>query len=340
MHLYAETLSDASGEPRLRLCIEDTGPGIPAHARDRLFLPFEQLHPGQPGSGLGLAITRELVELMGGRIGLDSHEGRGSTFSVELPAVAARRLASPASSVTAVTGYAGPRRRLLVVDDIASNRVVLAERLEAIGFRVDQAADPETAAAHAVSNPPDLVLMDMAMPDWCGYAGAYAVRTACDRSDLPVVIVSATPLPPADARALGFETALIKPAQTPELLDAIKATLGLQWITGPEPSGEPIATDDDSATQKKTQMTTPPTNHGADPHTTPTPDTTLLLAPIRIELDAALDLAADGQKDSLADWCSALVDGQPELAPFADQARAFLAADDLTGLRAWLAQWR
>ena len=345
VHLHAETLSDTSGEAWLRLCVEDTGPGIPAHARDRLFLPFEQLHPGQPGSGLGLAITRELVELMGGRIRLDSHEGRGSTFSVDLPAIAVRRLAPPASSVPAVTGYVGQRRRLLVVDDSASNRIVLAERLIAIGFRVDQAADPEIAAAHAVGNPPDLVLMDLAMPNWCGYAGAYAVRTACARSDLPVVIVSATPLQPADARALGFETALLKPVRTPELLDAIKASLGLQWITDPEPSDEMIATNDnmatdDRATQKKTQMTTPPSNHGADPRTKRTPDTTMLLAPIRIEIDAALDLAADGHKDSLADWCGALVDGQPELAPFADQARAYLAADDLVGLRTWLAQWR
>jgi len=345
VRLQAETLPDASGAARLHLCVEDTGPGIPAHARDRLFLPFEQLHPGQPGSGLGLAITRELVELMDGRIKLDSHEGRGSTFSVELPAVATRRTARPASSMPGVTGYGGQRRRLLVVDDIASNRALLAEQLEAIGFRVDQAADPETAATQAVSNPPDLVLMDMAMPNWCGYAGAYAVRTACARADLPVVIVSATPLQPADARALGFETALIKPVQTPELLDVIKASLGLQWITDREPSGELVAADDDmatddSATQKKTQMTTPPKNHDADLRTTRTPDTTMLLAPIRIEIDAALDLAADGQKDTLADWCGALVDGQPELAPFADQARAFLAADDLSGLRAWLAQWR
>jgi signal transduction histidine kinase/DNA-binding NarL/FixJ family response regulator len=340
VRLHAETRHDAGGSPRLRLCVEDTGPGIPARAQERLFRPYEQLRPGQPGSGLGLAITRELVTLMGGTIHLASREGRGAAFSVELPAVESRGAAVGPAPAVVVTGYRGPRRRLLVVDDIASNREVIANSLAGLGFQVHQAPEPETAAALAARHLPDLVLMDLAMPDWCGYAGAYAVRVAAGRSDLPVIVVSATPLSDDDARALGFVAALMKPVDTPALVAAIGEVLGLEWARSPPLSSDPSAADAGARGQPDRPAQTPAQpGLAAAARATPTPAEAMLHVPIRIELEAALELAAEERLDDLNDWCDALADGEPELAPFAARVRAYIAAADLPALRQWLSRW-
>jgi signal transduction histidine kinase/ActR/RegA family two-component response regulator len=331
VRLTAETVTDAARAPRLRLAVEDTGPGIPVQAHGRLFEPYEQLRPGQPGSGLGLAITRDLVKLMGGEIRVDSDTGRGSIFSVELPAIAARPVAPEAASPVAITGYRGPRRRLLVVDDSATNRLLVTEQLARLGFWVDEAAEPGTAAAIVAGNAPDLVLMDLAMPGWCGYAGAHAVRTACARPDLPVILVSATPLAHADARTLGFVTALLKPLRTEDLLDAIGRVLDLAWMAAPAPPGRTSDAADQAAPQ--------PPDAEAWGSSVPAPDDAALLAPIRLEIEAALDLAAAARREDLQEWCSALADGDPALAPFAARARGFVAAGDWPGLRNWLQRW-
>jgi hypothetical protein len=97
--------------------VEDTGRGIPECERERLFRPFEQLHPGQPGSGLGLAICQEIAKLLDGRLTLDSAPGRGSRFRFELPLRPAPPGAVHPAPCADVVGYRGARRRVLVVDD-------------------------------------------------------------------------------------------------------------------------------------------------------------------------------------------------------------------------------
>jgi CheY-like chemotaxis protein len=161
--------------------VEDTGRGIPESECERLFRPFEQLHPGQPGSGLGLAICQEIAKLLDGRLTLDSAPGRGSRFRFELPLRPAPPGAVHPAPCADVVGYRGARRRVLVVDDDPANRALLSALLDRLGFIVDTAEGVGAAVSSARSRPPDLVLTDMLMPDASGYACAWALREATGR---------------------------------------------------------------------------------------------------------------------------------------------------------------
>ncbi|MDE2197872.1 MAG: PAS-domain containing protein [Rhodospirillales bacterium] len=158
----------AQGDRRLlRLSVRDPGPAIPADQAALLFQPFARLEgaraAGTPGCGLGLAICARLVALMGGRLGLTS-EADGNIFWVELvldtvPAAAAQR---------------PPRRaNLLLVEDVASNRMLTASLLRREGHRVDTVESGEEAVRLVASRPFDVVLMDIMMP---GIDGAEAAR--------------------------------------------------------------------------------------------------------------------------------------------------------------------
>jgi signal transduction histidine kinase/ActR/RegA family two-component response regulator len=199
---------DPSGD-RLRLEVLDTGPGVPADQRGNVFRDFVRLERSDPnvpmadGFGLGLAISAGIVEAMGGRIGVDDNpdalsEGRtGARFWVELPMEAA---ALPA--VTADAPCAPPEDchslKVLVVDDVLTNRLVARALLERGGHRSElatggaEAIEAVSAAARA-GEPFDLVLMDLAMPGMDGLEATRRLRAlpAGTGRDVPVVALTA-----------------------------------------------------------------------------------------------------------------------------------------------------
>jgi signal transduction histidine kinase len=134
--LMVGIVSQSSEEVRLRFQVRDTGTGIPQDKLENIFLPFEQVGDAQHsvgGTGLGLSITRQLVRMMGGEIHVESVLGQGSCFSFDM---SARMLAAgqPESQMGGqVVGYEGPRKRVLVVDDIEANRSVLSDTLNSLG---------------------------------------------------------------------------------------------------------------------------------------------------------------------------------------------------------------
>src|SRR5258708_10758798 len=127
---------------QLRFEVKDTGKGIPQADLPSIFKPFYQASNNQligQGVGLGLYISKQILELLGGKISIDSEPGRGSTFSFEIP----RRGANPVSSEPAspqIIGYEWPVRKILVVDDDPLDRSMLSELLSTVGF-VTVAAD-------------------------------------------------------------------------------------------------------------------------------------------------------------------------------------------------------
>jgi signal transduction histidine kinase len=169
--LQIRHVGEASSPSRARLHFEvaDTGPGIAAKDQARIFEPFEQAGDARSraaGTGLGLAISRQLVRLMGGVLQLDSEEGRGSRFwfELDLPVCnAPTSLALPARPPQA-TGHAGPKRRILIADDVIANRQLLVAMLEPLGFATAEAVDGQDALDQLPTFMPDLVLMDLAMP--------------------------------------------------------------------------------------------------------------------------------------------------------------------------------
>jgi len=152
------------------LCCEviDSGVGIPADKQETIFEPFTQLaNRGQlnSGTGLGLNISRRLLTLMHGCLTLESEVNRGSTFRMELPLAT---VSDPEHALektdVSVTGYRGERKRILVVDDNASNTSMLVSLLEPLGFRIDTALNGAEALSVVLQQKPDLVLLDMVMP--------------------------------------------------------------------------------------------------------------------------------------------------------------------------------
>lgn len=212
---------------RLRFSVTDTGIGIPHDKIGHLFQRFAQADASVSrrfgGSGLGLAITKNLIDLMQGRVGVVSEEGAGSTFwfEVDLPVAAETSGATDSASIAA-----GARRKLLVVDDVDVNRELLGLLLR--GHDLDFAADGAEAVQCVRSRPYDLVLMDVQMAGMDGLAATRAVRSEPRFAALPIIAVSAHALPQQVAafRAAGVNDYLPKPIEPAALFAIIDKWTG------------------------------------------------------------------------------------------------------------------
>jgi PAS domain S-box-containing protein len=219
---------------RLRCEVRDSGIGMTAAQRARLFKPFEQVSEvgrRDGGSGLGLAISRELVRLMGGDIEVSTEAGHGSRFwfEVDLPLGVHRRFDPPMRGQPA--GYAGPRRRVLVVDDVAQNRAVLVESLNVLGFDLAEAADGQQALACAERLHPDLIVMDMTMPVMDGLEATRRIRQSPALANIPVLASSGSTSHEARTECLraGADAFLPKPIDHQTLLTETARLLSLSW---------------------------------------------------------------------------------------------------------------
>ncbi|WP_415909665.1 ATP-binding protein [Oleiharenicola sp. Vm1] len=227
---------------RWRFTVSDTGVGLDAEDRARLFQPFEQARrdrPAEPGTGLGLAITQRLVQLLGGELQLESAPGRGSRFTFALPLPAALPPEVPAPSARPVTGYAGPRRRILVVDDNAVNRALLADLLTPLGFAVAEFASAEAMLAAGPGElRADLAFLDVKLTGMDGLELARRLRTRGDSRALPLVFTSASVLTfdRTAAAAIGCPDFLPKPFAETQLQELLTRLLRLEWHYGPAPA--------------------------------------------------------------------------------------------------------
>jgi CheY-like chemotaxis protein len=209
---------------RLRFTVQDTGMGIDAEARDRLFVRFTQadstVSRKYGGSGLGLSICKQLVELMGGTIGADSEPGRGSTFwfTVDLPHSAARQPDSPPAAADLTLTK---KLRILLVDDIEMNRRLAAILLRGAGHSVDEADEGARAVDAARRNPYDLVLMDVQMPGMDGYQATQLIRALPGaKGRLPILAMTANAMAEdiRRCRDVGMNGQVVKPVEKDDLL--------------------------------------------------------------------------------------------------------------------------
>jgi signal transduction histidine kinase/ActR/RegA family two-component response regulator len=213
---------------QVRCEVVDTGIGIAPADQARLFGEFEQVEDANcrrlGGTGLGLAISRRLIEAMGGRIGMCSEPGLGSTFWFALPATAAT-----AKSAGAVPPGPAPglvqRARVLVAEDNVVNQRLVRAMLSRLGIEVDLAADGAEAIALATSRPYDLVLMDCLMPGTDGLAATRAIRgqERVHGGQVPIVALTANALAEDRAACLaaGMDDFVSKPFTKPVLLASL-----------------------------------------------------------------------------------------------------------------------
>ncbi|WP_233217150.1 ATP-binding protein [Trinickia dabaoshanensis] len=228
----------ASGDVRFEVI--DTGIGIAEDFLERIFLPYEQARSalcGEGGIGLGLAISRQFVRAMGGDIVAESEVGKGSVFSFELPA--AQRASADACLRRYeghVTGYAGPRHKVLVVDDAPLNRTVIGDLLGPLGFDVVTAGSACDALAALAREPISIVLTDVVMPGMDGLEFIRRLRARPEGVDVPIVALSASASQADVDKALqaGANAFLSKPIDFTRLQAEISSLVGLTWIYGPE----------------------------------------------------------------------------------------------------------
>ena len=226
----------------IRFEIRDTGIGIDAARLDRIFEPFEQV--GDPrrkfgGTGLGLSISRQLVHAMGSDISVASEAGRGSVFAFDVDMPVTDVPLSAAAPRSTVVGYRGPRKRVLIVDDIDANRELLRDLLQPLGFEVCLAANGFDGIEQAISRRPDIILMDVVMPVMDGIESSRRIRQLPGFERTPIIAISASVAGDTHEAAVRARTDafLVKPVQHEVLLQRIADLLGLALVHEPVPDG-------------------------------------------------------------------------------------------------------
>ncbi len=221
---------------KMRFIVEDTGIGMPADQLSEIFLPFHQI--GDPrrrveGTGLGLAISRKLVQLMGGELHVESRLGQGSVFwlDLDLPAVW-EEVAVVQADEGSIIGLKEEKYRILVVDDKWENRSVLVDLLEPLGFEVIEASDGQDCLHQAVSLKPDVILLDMIMPEMDGFEVVKRLREIPSLNQVIVIATSASALANDQHKCLtaGCDGFISKPVQAQQLFVQLRQHLGLEWV--------------------------------------------------------------------------------------------------------------
>ena len=235
--------SDASfpSQVHLRFAIIDTGIGIPWEDIPRVFKPFEQINKYEfkksSGKGLGLSISKELVELMGGKIEVNSEPDRGSKFWFDL-AFPEIKLTTTVEqqSLEEIVGYKGEQKTILIVDDTRSSRLLFKDILNPLGFRILTAVDGKKGLQLALSHKPDLILTDLFMPLKSGLTMVKEVRQIPNFHQIPIIAVSASSLDEViekQSQAAGCNSFVTKPIDYQLLLNALGKHLNIEWIYKP-----------------------------------------------------------------------------------------------------------
>jgi CheY-like chemotaxis protein/nitrogen-specific signal transduction histidine kinase len=232
--VWCEPTVRGEGESCLRIHVRDTGHGIPAGKLDELFVPFSRLGAEQgniEGTGLGLALSQRLVEAMGGQLFVESVVGEGSTFSVELPRTESP-LALWASSTTVAAGSPPPElpaATLLYIEDNLANFSLIESILEAYPqINLLAALQGRRGLELAGEHLPDLILLDLHLPDMPGDDVLRELRSDASTRDIPVIVISAdaTPSRIQRLRAAGADDYITKPLDVDGFLAAVDRVLG------------------------------------------------------------------------------------------------------------------
>ncbi len=293
----------------IRFDISDTGVGITPEQAKKIFKPFEQVgevKKQSEGTGLGLAITRQLVNLMGGEIQVESEQGKGSTFwfEIALPLTDEEVLMTQARRETReVRGYKGERRKVLVVDDRQENRMVLLNLLDPLGFEIILAENGQEAIEQAKTRPPDFILTDLVMPVMTGFEMVQIIRQTAEIQHIPIVAISASVFDMDREKSIniGCQGFLSKPVESDKLFALIAKYLELEWIYEKH-------------------------NHTADVIEADISTEAELIPPPQEELEKLYELAMFGNLKSVQTKAEELEKGNPDYLPFARKLKTYAQA--------------
>jgi signal transduction histidine kinase/DNA-binding NarL/FixJ family response regulator len=303
--LVPSTVNSLNQPLKIRFEVSDTGVGISPEQLDKIFRPFEQVGEVKrraEGTGLGLAITRQLVELMGGTLQVESRIHQGSTFCFEVSfSVTQTLIETPSEPVGYVVGYKGQPRTILVVDDKFENRLVLQNMLEPLGFKIVIAENGQQEVELAQSIKPDLILTDLVMPVKSGFEAIKEIRTIPDIQNTPIIAVSASvlDLDQTHSQNAGCNGFLPKPVDEQQLLNSIQQHLGLEWIYEQYSQAEPTPLSSDEFNSKD------------------------VIIPPKEELEILYELAMFGSIRKIQERTAYLEEMNPDYTPFLCQVKEF-----------------
>ena len=221
--------------------VADTGIGMTAEQVGRLFQRFAQADESTTrnfgGTGLGLALTRAFCRLLGGDVSVESEPGRGTIFTMRLPAMMPEQQIGPEQDEQAVLTAEQGKNLVLVVDDDPSQRDLLTRFLEREGFVVRTAADGRTGLDIARALLPRAILLDVMMPQMDGWSVLTALKADPKLADIPVVMASFVH-EPGLASALGAADYVVKPVEWDQLktvMQRFRATEGAVLVVDDDP---------------------------------------------------------------------------------------------------------
>ncbi|HKH22325.1 MAG TPA: ATP-binding protein [Solirubrobacterales bacterium] len=219
---------DALGSDRTRIAVSDTGPGIDPESMAKLFTPFERLNAGADvqGTGLGLALSRWLVEAMGGTLEVESTPGEGSTFTVALGRGEPQAVAEAADEereLVAERTYDGDRRVLYVEDTVANIKLIEEILRSRPSVKLLPAGMGRLGLELAAEHRPDLILLDLHLPDIGGEQVLDRLQEDVRTRDIPVVVLSADATEGSREGRIenGARTYLTKPIGVRDLLEVV-----------------------------------------------------------------------------------------------------------------------
>ncbi|MBI3965964.1 MAG: response regulator, partial [Chloroflexi bacterium] len=217
----------------LHFAVRDTGIGISAEGLARLFQPFSQVDTAMTrrhgGTGLGLTVSKRLAELMGGAMWVESTPGQGSTFHFTIQVAAL-----PETSLPTRKGSQPELRdrRLLVVDDNPTNRLILVLQAQSWGMLARDTESPREALAWiARGDPFDVAILDLQMPEQDGKELGAAIRRFRDAQSLPLVLFSSLGRRESDADLVDFQAYLTKPLKQSQLFNTLMTVFGTERPT-------------------------------------------------------------------------------------------------------------
>ncbi len=294
---------------RLRFIVEDTGIGIAPEHIQEIFSAFHQIRDTRfysEGTGLGLAISQRLVRLMGGELCVESVEGEGSRFwfDLDLAALSQEETAQTHAFVAPprVIGYVGDRQMILIVDDNDTNRMILRDLFQPLGFQVREAVNGEDALRFAAEQAPDIILMDIIMPMMDGLEATRRLRQMPGLEHCVIIAISASISGEKQQECMtaGCQAFLSKPFRIKELFDALSKHAGIEWLYG--------------ETAVETLVMTPPLRVCEERLIPPPPD----------ELDRLHQLARGGMVTRLRKELDRLADEYPDSIDFFGKIRDLL----------------
>ena len=222
-------------QEKFRFQVEDTGIGIAKEKLEEIFLPFQQVGEKireTEGTGLGLTISRQLAELMGGELKVESTLGKGSVFWLDLDLPEVEWIDVADISENNIIGFKGLKRKILVVDDKWANRSVLVNMLEPLGFEVLEATNGLDGLNKAHQFQPDIILLDLVMPVMDGFEATRRLRMMPELQGVVVIAISASvfDFDHQQSREVGCDGFLPKPVREADLLEKVRVHLGLEWV--------------------------------------------------------------------------------------------------------------